>query len=83
MTEAERNGLGPNYGIEWLSLVEAYAAVGDWAQALETSRQIHAMHSRNDPMLCATWAVVVQAAEDPDSILETTNQINQLAGCEN
>ena len=83
MAEAERNGLGPNYGIEWLSLVEAYAAVGDWAQALETSRQIHAMHSRNDPMLCATWAVVVQAAEDPDSILETTNQINQLAGCEN
>lgn len=75
MEEAKGKGLSPNYGIEWLPLVQAFAATGNWEQALATSELVHAMGARNDGMLCAVWAAFADPAP------EAYAQLVELAGC--
>ncbi|MGH2582041.1 MAG: hypothetical protein ACRDFQ_04000 [Anaerolineales bacterium] len=55
---AEDQGLKPNYGIEWLPLLDAYLNVEEWESALDLSRRIHRMHSRNDAMVCNSWVSI-------------------------
>ena len=82
MDEAKDLGLSPNIGIEWLPLVEAYAAIGDWAGAIDLSREIHAMHTRNDSMLCASWDSIVSSSQDAEDAIVAFEQVSTMAVCQ-
>ncbi|MEX1249032.1 MAG: hypothetical protein WEA61_11190 [Anaerolineales bacterium] len=82
MAAAEQQSLSPNYGGEWLPLVEASAATGDWPLAVETSQGVHAMHARNDGLLCATWEAIVANAEDSAAARDAFSQVNEFAACD-
>jgi hypothetical protein len=79
MDEATTRGLTPNIGIEWLPLVEAYGHKGEWQKALTLSEQVHAMHSRNDSMLCSTWVSMVEKGLPIPA--EIRQQVFTMAGC--
>lgn len=81
MQEAQQLELEPNYGIEWLPLVEAYAEEGQLNEATELSQHIHGMHSRNDGMLCATWNAL-EVRINSEEVARSANQIRQLVSCE-
>lgn len=82
MDTASEAELGPNYGVEWLPLVEAQAATGEWTRAVETSQHVHAMHARNDSMLCATWLSIVNDADEPAAAQDAFSQVSAFANCE-
>jgi hypothetical protein len=79
MDEANNRGLAPNIGVEWLPLVEAYSQTGDWRSALTLSEEIHAMHSRNDSMLCSTWGSMAKKGLSIPA--EIKRQMFTMAGC--
>jgi hypothetical protein len=81
MDEATQKELSPNIGIEWLPLVEAYAATGDWGAAEETSLQIHTMHAKNDGMICATWAALLAGSADQSVSREANARVGEFANC--
>lgn len=80
MDQARQLGLQPNYGVEWLPWVEAYAELGHYDEAVELSEQIHRMHTRNDGMLCATWEAL-RARNDSAAMIDAAGQMAQLANC--
>ncbi len=80
MAEAQQKGLGPNIGIEWLPLLEAYGMTGDWPKAQALSLTIHRMHSKNDSMICATWHQMLQAGSSPQAMAAFA-QVSDFAGC--
>ncbi|MEX2162169.1 MAG: hypothetical protein WD751_09675 [Anaerolineales bacterium] len=82
MAAAEQQGLRPNYGIEWLPLVEAQAFTGDWPLAVETSQRIHAMHARNEGLLCAVWQSIANNAADAAAGQEAYAQVSAFANCD-
>lgn len=72
---AERAGLQPALSIEWLPLVRAYAALGEWPQAAEASQRVLADGPQAGAMLCALWA----DWSAPQMVYE---EISQRAGCD-
>lgn len=81
MTKAQAQGLGPNYGIEWLPLVDAYIHTADLPAAIELSQRIHTMHSRSDRALCTLWesATSRQTLE----FQEAYATVAEIAHCQN
>jgi tetratricopeptide (TPR) repeat protein len=79
--EAKAKDLAPNFGVEWLPLLEAYSASGQWQYAIELSREIHAMHSLNDAMLCATWQKIMARNSSADAKAAFEEIVN-MASCE-
>jgi hypothetical protein len=55
MGEADSLGLAPSNGIEWLPLLSAHLATGDFAAALALTERVHAFDPKADSMLCAHW----------------------------
>jgi hypothetical protein len=53
--EADSLGLSPNNGIEWLPLLSAHLATGDFAAALALTERVHTFDPKADSMLCAHW----------------------------
>lgn len=82
MSEAQQRGLAPNIGIEWLPLVEAYAATGEIDQALELSRTVHSMHTRNDSMLCAVWDSIAASSQGAEDVTAALAQVSTMAACQ-
>jgi hypothetical protein len=82
MDEAKNLELGPNIGIEWLPLIEAYGTTGDWDLAVELSREVHGMHTRNDSMLCATWEAMVERSNDDENSRTAFQQVSTMAACD-
>jgi hypothetical protein len=80
MEVAQESGLGPNVGIEWLPLLEAYGMTDNWPAAQDLSLTIHRMHTRNDSMVCATWSLILPANGNPQAIAAYA-QVNDFAGC--
>ena len=81
MAEAEQRGLGSDYGFEWLPLLRAQAASGEWQQAIETSQRIHSLDARNDGLLCAAWTPIVES--DPGAAAQAAlDEIDGFAGCD-
>lgn len=82
MAEAQGKGLGPNYGIEWLPLVEAQARLGNWQLAEEVSRLIHGMHSQNDSLLCALWDQLFAGGNSIEVANIAWQNVREAAHCE-
>jgi len=81
MAAAQQQGLGSRHGFEWLPLLEAYAANADWPQAVETSRQIHALEARNDSLLCAVWAAIVEGGDPGAEAQAAFAEVSAFASC--
>jgi hypothetical protein len=81
MDEAQQRGFEPNYGIEWLPLIQAYVHTDQLDQALELSKRVHGMHSRNDPMLCATWDTLANEIASVE-IGDAAAHVRVLASCQ-
>lgn len=82
MNEAKKNGLNPNYGIERLALVNAYARLGNWNEAEQVSKEILAKHVRNATMLCAQWADFSEDGILDEIGLRAWQSVEELAQCE-
>lgn len=73
MDKADSLSLGPANGIEWLPLLSAHLAAGDFASALLLTEQVHAFDPAVDPMLCAHWRSYPS---------EHYEQATMIAGCD-
>ena len=60
--EAQERGLGAGHASEWVPFIEAYAHLGDWAQAQALTERALAADGAMQAMLCATWARVLAAS---------------------
>ncbi len=74
-------GLNPDNGLELLGLVDAYAHLGDWPQALELSEEIARRQQLNQPMLCALWDELA-AKQSLGVPADTLVELRQLANCD-
>lgn len=72
---AARAGLQPALSIEWLPLVRAYAALGEWQLAAEASQRVLADGPQAGGMLCTLWA----GWPTPQAVYA---EVSQRAGCD-
>lgn len=80
--EAEEQGHNANYSVERLSLVKAYARLGNWEMAAQVSEEILAKHVRNTPMLCALWGQFSEDGLLDGAGLAAWQNVQDLVGCE-
>jgi hypothetical protein len=80
METAQESGMGPNVGIEWLPLLEAYGMTDNWVAAQDLSLTIHRMHSKNDSMVCATWSLMLPTDVSPQAMAAYV-QVSNFSGC--
>lgn len=71
--EARRFRLESGFGPELIPFIEAHARTGDWQGALDLSRQAEATVSEMQPLLCSTWARLVQIPDPAVSVIQSAN----------
>lgn len=74
-------GQNPDNGLELLGLVDAYAHLGDWDQALDISRQVAGRQQLNQTMLCALWDEFA-AKQTLGTPADALAEVRQLANCD-
>ena len=74
--EAERLGHKPQDAVEWMPLVDAYAALERWEEAEQVSDEIFTVSAISTPVICEFW--------DHDNIpAELRNELEDKYDCEN
>lgn len=66
--EAQARGLSASHASEWVPFIEAYAHLGDWAQAQALTEQALQADGAMQAMLCATWQRVQASAGPAEEI---------------
>jgi hypothetical protein len=63
--DAQKKGLRPDNGFEYIPFIEAYARLGQWDQAYQLTRTSNRMTQAMYFILCPTWKELAQ--DTPDS----------------
>ncbi len=76
--QAQRLGLNPGYGAEYIPFIEAFAQTGDWQKAYDLTIAAEKLTPRQKKMLCSNW---VRFAKIPSSDMRMVEQIDQNLSC--
>ena len=71
----------PNHASERLPFIEAYARIGDWARALELSRESLRINQFMGEMLCAAWGRLALEAEPSPAKDQALKDVVDEMGC--
>ncbi len=78
--QALHKGLAPDYGAEYIPVIEAYAQTGDWKQAYDLTLLAQRKGQGLNKMLCANWS---RLSKLPSADPQLVEQINQSLSCSN
>lgn len=76
--EAQKLGLGPEYGAEYIPFIEAYARTGDWQRAYELTVTADALTLSHKKMLCANW---IRLSTMPSADMGMFERVDQYLSC--
>jgi hypothetical protein len=79
--EAQKKGLRPDNGFEYIPFIEAYARLGNWEQAYQLTRTANRMTQAMYFILCPTWKELVQDTPDSPGKTEFLNKAYDALAC--
>jgi len=79
-TQAQKLGLNPEYGAEYIPFIEAFAQTGDWQKAYNLTMAADKLTPRpgHKRLLCSNWA---RLAQIPSVDLVMVGRVNQNLAC--
>jgi hypothetical protein len=76
--QAQRLGINPEYGAEYIPFIEGFAQTGDWQKAYELTIAAEQLTPRHKRMLCSNW---VRLAKIPSADMRMVEQVDQSLSC--
>jgi hypothetical protein len=76
--EAQRKGYSPEFGGEYIPVIEAYAQTGNWQKAYDLTLAAQEVSSGLKKMLCANWS---RLGEIPSADMNVVEQAKQSFAC--
>ena len=76
--QAQKLGLNPEYGAEYIPFIEAFAQTGDWQKAYDLTVVAEELTPNHKKILCANW---VRLAQLPSADMKVLEQIDQSLSC--
>lgn len=76
--QAQKLGLNPEYGAEYIPFIEAFAQTGDWQKAYDLTVVAEELTPNHKKILCANWA---RLAQIPSADMKVLEQIDQSLSC--
>jgi hypothetical protein len=76
--QAQRLGINPGYGAEYIPFIEAFAQTGDWQKAYDLTIAAEELTPRHKKILCSNW---VRFARIPSADMMMVEQIDQNLSC--
>lgn len=76
--EAQKKGLAPSFGSEYIPFIEAYAQTGDWNNAAKLTRLAQKTNAGHKKILCNTWS---RYSKLPSADKNVVEQVQQSLSC--
>ena len=78
--QAQKLGLNPQYGSEYIPFIEAFAQTGDWQKAYSLTLAANKLTPRpgHKRLLCSNW---LRLAKIPSADMTIVNQVSQDLSC--
>jgi hypothetical protein len=76
--QAQQMGLSPEYGAEYIPLIEAYTQTGNWHKAYDLTFAAAELTPGLKRMMCANW---VRLSRLPSADMEAAERVDRTFSC--
>lgn len=78
---AEKEGMKPNYGPEYLPFIEANAHLKEWDESYKFIEKAYFSTEKMEPFLCSNWERIFTDTENSSEKEKVNNEVQNLLNC--